>query len=472
MNPPSDPSPPPPASSPEPSLVDRLGPDRLVLLVALVGFHGLVRIAERYLPAYVEALGYGPVVVGLLASLGLAVAVGVRFVDGESDETSSGRRRHHLALVATLFGALGLLVWAGAPTLDALLGTPLSAVGWLLVGVVLLGLCHGWGPDETGSLRGRGVAFGGSVIDLDAASRTRIRTRTRTIAAALALAGGAVLATTAFSGAETVRAGFALLVAAGSTVGLVAAVALGVARTASRTDDSGSGQTKDGSEAAPLPSTALPTLEDVRETVDALPAETRWTVAGDTLVRLATAMTLPFVVLVVVDYHAVALTVGPVSLPPAAVFGPLVLAEAIGAVAGALAAPMLRPRVDRRWHLAAGLVVPAVFPLALVAAPSSVAVLAALFALVGCRTALEPVRPTESVVTQTVARVRERGRGRRRSRAAVPETLRTAIRVALVPAPLLGGVLYAIGPVAAFSLATTVGLLGVRELLRPLRDSS
>ncbi|WP_242695478.1 transporter [Halomontanus rarus] len=498
MTPPSSPAPPPPESPSEPSLVDRLGPDRLVLVVALVAFHGLVRIAERYLPEYLRAIGYGPIVVGLLASIGLAVAVGVRLVDA-SEPASSRRGRHYRALFAALLGTLGLLAWAGAPTLDALLGTPLTAIGWLLVGVVLLGLWHGWGPDELGALDDGGSTRSGSAGDIvttatsstalesspsetddehahgrssgtrDRRTRTWTWIRTRTVTAALGLAGGAVLATAAFSGAETVRAGFALLVAAGSAVGLVAAVAFGLVvtvsgTTASSPDENGDANGDGGGPQPPPP--AFPALEDVREAADTLPSATRWTILGDALVRLATAMTLPFVVLIVVEYHAVSLSIGPVSLPPTAVFAPLVLAEAVGAAAGALAAPTLGTRVDRRWLLAGGLVVPAVFPLALVAAPSSAAVLAGLFAAVGCRTALESTRPTGGAMTHAVA-----GAGVR-ARTAIPETLRTAIRVALVPAPLVGGVLYAIGPVAAFSLATTVGLLGVRELLRPLRDSS
>ncbi|MFC6767332.1 transporter, partial [Natrinema soli] len=54
---------------------ERSDPVRLVCLVALVASHGLLRLAERYLPEFLSTLGYGPIVAGALVTLGFGVAV-------------------------------------------------------------------------------------------------------------------------------------------------------------------------------------------------------------------------------------------------------------------------------------------------------------------------------------------------------------------------------------------------------------
>ncbi|WP_408959287.1 transporter [Natrinema sp. 74] len=441
---------------------DRSDPVRLVCLVALVATHGLIRLTERYLPEFLAALGYGPIVVGSLATLGLGVAVAAferPFGTADGDTATELEVQSTVAAVlATTLAAIGLFAWAGAPTLDALLGTPLSALGWLALGVILLGGWHAGGParrlwpgeTRAATPRSRAAAFEADETDDRSPRRVAVPDRrTRIVVGAIGVAAAAVVATAAVASADAVGAGFALLAAAGAAAALVGAIALGTVRdrppllgdwppSHGRSDD------------------ATPTLTVVRDAVSRLPDRRRWAVIGDALVRVSIAGIVPYLILLIAEYRSIGLAVGGLSLSPAAAFGLFVLAEAGGAVLGAVASPALISRIDRRHLLALGLTGVSLLPMALVAAPARAAVIAALFGALGCRTAIDPIRPTVG----TSARA-----------APVPGTelpaeVRTAVRAAIVPAPLIGGVLYAIDPVVAVTAATTVGLLGVRELVR------
>lgn len=402
-------------------------------LVALVALHGLVRLSERYLGAYLVDLGRGPIAVGLAGSAALAVAVGARHVGTPDLDGIVDADGNAVAALAAALAAGGLLLWAGAPALDALLGTPITALGWVLAGVLLLAPWHAIGPGAALSLGDGGVALsapGG------AADRRRV-------AGALGVGGAAALATVVFAGADGLAAGVALLAATGAAIGLAAATAAGTA----------------GGSALPLdvdpPATNVPSLADLRAAFAALPAETGWAILGDALVRFAAATTSLLLALVVVDARAVGLSVGAASLSPAATFGLFVLAEAAGAAAGAAGARTLGESVDRRWLLAGGYLVVSLVPLALVAAPATPWVFALAFAAFGGRTALGPHRPTVGPSDGTRFRA--------------PPEIGAAVRIALVPAPLVGGVLYAISPVTAFGIASTIGVLGARELVRTAR---
>ncbi|WP_254612508.1 hypothetical protein [Haloterrigena gelatinilytica] len=266
-----------------------------------------------------------------------------------------------------------------------------------------------------------------------------------------------------------VRTGFVLVAATGAAVALVGAVALGSAgkRTSPLTgrvlgdglaegDRDGESETRRNGTTTPAPADAESPLGAVSSAASRLPDRRRWAVIGDALVRVALAGSWPFLILLVVEYRSIGLSIGGLSLAPAAVFGLFVLAEAAGAVVGAVAAPALASRLDRRAVLAVGLAVVSLLPMGLVAAPSSAGIVAVLFALLGCRTAIEPLRPTvgESARVAPVPGPR------------LPDAVGTAVQVAVVPAPLIGGLLYAVDPIFAFTIATTVGLLGVRELGR------
>ncbi|WP_246999100.1 transporter [Halosolutus gelatinilyticus] len=438
-------------------------PARLVTLAALAASHGLIRVTERYLPEFVVALGYGPIVVGALATLGLGIAaVAAERSTAGVDERD---RERAVAALSALLAAAGLLTWTGAPTLDGLLGTPLSALGWLAIGVVLLQAWHARGPTRHfWPIDTRVSPFWRSPVGDDdrsdgtadadqAAGATGVRPdrRTAVVLGALGIAVAAVIATAAVAGADTVSAGIALVAAAGAAVALVGAVALSTvvdgATTAGDRATGGAIETAAGDDRS---------LETVRNGVSRLPDRRRWAVIGDGLVRVAIAGIAPFLVLLVVEYESIGLSIGGFSLAPAAVFGLFLLAEAGGAILGALGSGPLASRVDRRALLAVGLAVASLVPMALVAAPKGPGVVAALFALFGCRTAIEPLRPT----------VGASARAAPIPGSELPETVRTAVRIAVVPAPLIGGLLYAVDPLAAFTAATTVGLLGVRELGR------
>ncbi|SER68943.1 transporter [Natrinema salaciae] len=443
---------------------ERSDPVQLVCLVALVATHGTIRLAERYLPEFVSALGYGPVVVGSLVTLGLGVAVAAseRSSEATGDDSSTGLETTVVAVLSAALAAIGLFAWAGAPTLDTLLGTPLSALGWLTVGVVLLQAWHVAGPARdlwpVDTRVSTGLTSADAVGDDDVDSSSPRRTigldrRTRIVVGALGVAAAAVLATAAVASVGGIGAGFALLAATGAAVALVGAVALGAVRDRPRL--LGDRPRRDGpaDDSVPEPD---PSLTVVRRAVSQLPDRRRWAVIGDALVRVAIAGITPFLILLVVEYRPIALSVGGLSLAPAAVFGLFVLVEAVGAIAGAVSFPVLASRVDRRALLAVGLAALSLVPMALVAAPARAGVVAALFALLGFRTAIEPLRPT----------VGASARAAPVPGPALPDEIRTAVRIAVVPAPLLGGLLYAIDPLVAVTAATTLGLLGVRELGR------
>ncbi|QLG50360.1 transporter [Natrinema halophilum] len=461
-------------SSPTDS-TERIDPIRLVCLVALVASHGLVRLAERYLPEFLSALGYGPIVVGSLVTLGMGVAVVASDrSDNVSNDMATTLETTATVVLSTALAAVGLFAWAGSPTLDTLLGTPLSALGWLATGVVLLQAWYVGGPgrhlwpiDTRATAQTSGLSSA-PADESDGGDRSARRTatidrRTRTVVGALGVAAAAVFATAAVASADTVGAGFALIAATGAAVALVGAVALGTVRDRSpllgdrlrsgggtndeRTNDGGA---NDASLDADSSLTAF------RDAVSRVPDRRRWAVIGDALVRVATAGIAPFLILLVVEYRAIALSVGGLSLAPAAVFGLFVLTEAGGAVFGAIGAPALIDHLDRRALLAAGLAGISLLPMAIIAAPPQAGVVAGLFGLLGCRTAIEPLRPTVGTSTRASPVPGSR----------LPEEIRTAVRIAIVPAPLVGGILYAIDPLVAFTAATTVGLLGVRELGR------
>ncbi|QCS43466.1 transporter [Natrinema versiforme] len=439
--------------------VERSDPVRLVCLATLVSTHGLIRLAERYLPEFVSALGYGPIVVGSLVTLGLGIAVAAtEYSSGPIGGDSTPLEARAVAVLSALLAAVGLLAWAGSPALDTLLGTPLSALGWLAIGVALLQAWHvrgparGFWPVDT-----RVTSSPSTAADEDRdCSPTRAvgsDRRTPVVLGALGVVAAATFATTAVASADTVRTGFALVAATGAAVAIVGAIALGT--LGDRSPLSGGGAASDDREGGAT-TESDPSITVVRSAVSRLPDRRRWAVIGDAVVRVAIAGISPFLILLVVDYRPIALSVGGLSLAPAAVFGLFVLVEAAGATLGAVAFPALASRVDRRALLAVGLAALSLLPMALVAAPANAAVVAALFGLLGCRTAIEPLRPT----------VGSSGRASPVPGPRLPGEIRTAVRVAVVPAPLLGGLLYAIDPVVAFTVATTVGLLGVRELGR------
>ncbi|EMA36836.1 hypothetical protein [Halobiforma nitratireducens] len=262
---------------------------------------------------------------------------------------------------------------------------------------------------------------------------------------ALGVATAAPIAVAAVASADTVGTGIALLSAIGAAAALVAAVALGSSVEAVHGDGRSLSVASE-----------TPTLERARTVVADLPDRARWAIVGDALVRVAIVGVSPFLVLLVVDYEPVGFSIGGFTLAPIAVFGAFVLVEAAGAILGAIGSPRVRSSVDRRVLLAVGLVGVSLFPMALVAAPTSAGVVAVLFGLFGCRTAIEPLRPT----------VGASARDAPIPGSSATEDVRAVVRLAVVLAPLVAGVLYAVDPLAAFTAATTVGLLGVRELGR------
>lgn len=371
-------------------------------LATAVGLDALVYVAVRYAPEQLRLLGASPLLIGLFAALGLAFAL---------FPTSTLPR-----WLAALGAAVGLFAWTLAAPLD---GVGLSAPGWVLVGLVPLGL---W------------VASPGATAGPESAPFAR-HLPTRAGNYPLVTVGAVAFAAVVLA-AGSALAGLRITTALGAAAGAVVAVAA-----------LGGEDSLDPREWS-LPATSVPSLRGV---VSAVPVSARSLVLGDALVRVALALVSAFVVVTVTTRLDSAAVLG-ARLTPGAAFGALLAVElAVGTGTAALG-ERFAGRFDRRALFCWSVLVAAVFPLLLVALPADALVFAALFAGFGTRfVAVEPRR----VLFERALPDPE-----------LPDATRFVRDAATVAAPPVGGLLFGVSPVLAFGLATTVAAVGATELLR------
>jgi hypothetical protein len=320
------------------------------------------------------------------------------------------RRRVAVGRLAPV-AAVGLLAWTATPDL----GVP--AAGPVLAGLLLVALWDGLAPGGARSGPEAG-AFERLLADGDRPPAT-------VLAAVLAAALFATLRPLA-----AIRVLAALAAAAG--------LGLGLAGRASEVTRGADGD-------------RLPGPREALRTVRSLPAGLRSLVVGDLAVRAALVGVSVFVVVTVTGLLDPRTTALGRELGAGALFGLVLALELVVASLSLRVGPALSRALGPAPALLAGGVAGSAFPLLLVSVPPEPAVVAAVFAAAGTRF--------------VGADARRRLYAGRLPDGTAP-SCRALRRLSAVPAPLAGGLLYAVDPVLAFGAATALGAVGSYELGR------
>lgn len=394
-------------------------PGLFALAVLTLGVNLSVGVVGRYLPAYLRAVGVGPIFVGVVWSGWSLARVVLPYVGHESLAEV-----HPRALLAG-FGTLamhGLFLWLGAPHLESF-----DPWLWILGGAILLETWRSHGPGVTFTVEGRSLP-----TDRFAQSLATARTFRRVgVLFGLGLLVGLFVALGDF------RPGFQLVVAVVACLGAAATV----------------GRIVLGETDIEVPIRSPPSGERVRSDLRELADRNRSLLLGDTSLRFARGMFYPFLILAVADRVATAKILG-FSLRPITVFTIALVAETVVALLAAMALTRLADRIGTIPVVVGGALVVAFVPLGLVSAPPTLLAISGVFACFGLGVATRPVR--RSLVA----------RATRETNSEASESYRLARRLLVVPSAVLGGLLYANSPTMAFGLATSVALLGCWELLR------
>ena len=414
--------------------------DVLVLSVAMFAFSLGFQMTSRYIPRYMSVLGAGAVAIGLFGTFGNAISAVYPYPGGAVSDRIGSR------LALTLFGlasTVGFLVWLfaglfGTVTVPAL-GTTVGilgreiVVGWLEPAVVPVGIFLGLVFAQAWKSFGLGATF---AVVKQAVEPDRLATgfaSTETVRRTAFLLGplfaAGILTTFAF---ET---GFRVILAVAAAFGFAATLTQHFLYDAS--EDS-LGKSFEG---------VSTVVADLRS----MPEELRPLLVADTLVRFANGMVYVFFVIVVTEFLSVGVRLPLVgSLSPDAYFGVLLAIEMLVALLIMLPVSRLSRRIGLKPVVALGFSVYAVFPVLLINAPESAGVLALLFALSGLRFAGLPAHKA------LIVGPAEAGTGGR-----VTGAYYLVRNVVVIPSAAVGGAIYAVSPVTAFSVATGVGLVGL-----------
>ncbi|KTG07614.1 hypothetical protein AUR64_02840 [Haloprofundus marisrubri] len=395
---------------------------------AVAGVEGLVYVVGRFVPELLRSVGAGPVVVGLYGTVGIALALLFRSQGRPSVVDDSTRS---LALVAA-----GLGFWSVVPLVGS--QPPVPAWAFVFVGLGLVAFRYAL------------PAMFGDAVGITTTGRRGDDSNVGRTAGTFA----AVLATTAVMTAAAIRPSVQILSLLAAVVG-VAAVALTASDGFDAADSSdGTQDTHDALNAQneqaspPIPLSLVP--------LQTATGRRRAVLVGDLLRRFALALVVVFVVVTVVSFHAPSVAAFGSTLPPNAVFGILLCLELAGEVVGRRLAPRVTRTVGRRRLAVLSVALTALFPVLLVTAPAKLPVLAMLFFGFGFRRVGTDAR--RSLVDAAVGARSE----------TAPDEYRAARDLVVVPAPVVGGMLFWYSPVLAFSLATAVGGLALREYVRLL----
>ncbi|MFC7098001.1 MFS transporter [Halobaculum marinum] len=395
--------------------------DVFVLSLAMFAFSLGFQATGRYLPQYLQVLGATSLAIGLYGSVGNLISAVFPYPGGALSDRLGSRTS------LTLFGlasTVGFLVWWAADLFrDVTVGPTNLAVVLVFVGLFLSQAWKSFGLGATFAVVKQSVP-----PDRLASGFAATETFRRT-----AFLLGPLLAAAAVS-AYAFTEGFRLVLLGAAVVGALATLAQYVLYDAS--NDS-FGKSFAGVEAV---------LSDLRS----LPDPLRPLLVADTLVRFANGMVYVFFVLVVVDAGVTASLPVVGTLSPEAYFGVLLGVEMAVALATMVPVARLTRRVGLKPVVALGFAVYAVFPAALITAPTDPAVYAALFAFSGLRFA---GLPAHKALIVGPAEADAGGR--------VTGTYYLVRNVITIPSALAGGWLYGRDPTVAFGLATVVGLVGV-----------
>lgn len=404
--------------------------DVLVLSAAMFCFSLGFQMTSRYLPRYMSVLGAGAFVIGLYGTIGNFIGAAYPYPGGAVSDRIGSRR------ALTVFGAassLGFAVWLAAPFVGELplpyADTVVPAWIWVFVGLFL---AQAW------KSLGLGATF---AVVKQSAGDDRLATgfaSTETFRR-LAFLAGPLFAAAVLTVAVDFVTGFVVVLGVAFVFGVAATVAQHVLYT----EDTSVGRSFEG-------------VGEVIDDLRSLPVELRPLLVADILVRFANGMVYVFFVIVVTELYEVGATVPVVgwNLSPDAYFGVLLGVEMLVALLIMVPSARIADSYGLKPVVAAGFVVYAVFPVALIYAPrlfgASALVMLALFAFSGLRFAGLPAHKA-----LIVGPAEEKTGGR------VTGAYYLVRNVIVIPSAALGGWLYGVSPVAAFALASGVGVVGV-----------
>ncbi|MFP4632072.1 MAG: MFS transporter [Halobacteriales archaeon] len=401
--------------------------DVLVLSLAMFAFSMGFQMTNRFLADYLVYLGATGFVVGAFATLGNAVGAVYPYYGGVVSDRVGSRR------ALTLFGfvsTLGFAVWVVAAYVPAfdLAGVAVEPWIWVFVGLLLAQCWKSFGVGGHYAVVKQSAAPG-SLARGFAATETFRRTAflVAPVVVAVFVAGG-------------LMPGFLWVLGLAVVFGAVGTV---VQHLLYDSSEDTVGREFEG-------------LHRVLDDVRSLPVEHRPLLAADGVVRFANGMVYAFFVLVVTREMELGLSLslpvaGAVDLSPASFFGVLLGVEMVVALVTMAPVSVVADRFGFKRVVTLGFLVYAVFPAMLIHAPESQSVLVALFAFSGLRFAGLPAHKA------LVVGPAEKGEGGR-----VTGTYYLVRGSLVIPSGVVGGVLWEyVSPEAAFTLASTVGLVGV-----------
>ena len=413
--------------------------DVLVLSLAMFAFSLGFQMTNRYIPEYMSALGAGAFVIGLFGTTGNVIGAVYPYPGGRLSDRIGSR------VALTLFGllsSLGFAVWLVAPTLGTVTvaGVVLEPWIWIFVGLFLAQAWKSFGLGATFAIVKQSVPPEHLARGF---ASTEVFRRTAFLIGPL-IAAGVIQYFAEFT------VSFQYVLAIALLFGVLATAAQHVLYDAS---EDTLGKKFEG-------------VGEVAEDLRNLPPELRPLLVGDTLVRFANGMVYVFFVIVITQFLEVGLDVGPLSLSPAAFFGVLLAVEMLVALVSMPPAARAAELVGLKPVVALGFLVYAVFPVLLISVPAGTPLTAplvvVLFAFSGLRFAGLPAH--KALIVGPAAR----DAGGRVSGSYY--LVRNAI---VIPSAALGGLIYggfsvpttevtlAGSPVAAFGLASAIGLIGV-----------
>lgn len=413
--------------------------DVLVLSLAMFAFSLGFQMTNRYIPEYMSALGAGAFVIGLFGTTGNVIGAVYPYPGGRLSDRIGSR------VALTLFGllsSLGFAVWLVAPALGTVTvaGVVLEPWIWIFVGLFLAQAWKSFGLGATFAIVKQSVPPEHLARGF---ASTEVFRRTAFLIGPL-IAASVIQYVAAF----TVSFQYVLAIAL-----LFAVVATAVQHALYDASEDTLGKQFEG-------------VSEIAEDLRDLPPEHRPLLVGDTLVRFANGMVYVFFVIVITQFLDVGLDVGPISLSPAAFFGVLLAIEMLVALVSMPPAARAAESVGLKPVVALGFLVYAVFPVLLISVPAGTPLTAplvvVLFAFSGLRFAGLPAH--KALIVGPAAR----DAGGRVSGSYY--LVRNAI---VIPSAALGGLIYggfsipttevtlAGSPVAAFGLASAIGLIGV-----------
>lgn len=401
--------------------------DVLVLSIAMFAFSLAFQMTGRYIPEYMRLLGASAGVIGLYGSVGNLIGAVYPYPGGAlSDRIGSRLSLTAFGLVSTA----GFALWWLAPEFGAISldGVTVPVWIWIFVGLFLSQAWKSFGLGATFAIVKQSVP-----PDRLAAGFASTETFRR-----IGFLVGPLLAATLLAVTPTFVGGFQLV--------LLVAIGFGVVATVSqhylyRAAEDTIGKSFEG---------IAQLVDDLRSMPDVL----RPLLVGDTLVRFANGMVYVFFVIVVTQFLEVGFTGFGVALSPAAFFGVLLGIEMVVALLTMVPVANLAERVGLKPTVGLGFAVYAVFPILLISAPADPLVVGALFAFSGLRFAGLPAHKA-LIVGPAEAEAGGRVTGSY-------YLLRNTI---VIPSAAIGGWLYELDPVLAFTIASAIGLAGTGYFL-------